>query len=250
MTAHAAIIVGGGPAGLAAAHELRNNGISDVLVLEREGDAGGIPRHCGHTGFGLSEFAWPMSGPAYARRIAGLVEPAIHLRSTVTAIEPGGILQVSHPERGVTTLTARCLLLATGVRETPRGARLVSGTRPFGVMTTGALQQFVYLTRQRPCRRMVVIGTELVSFSVLVTARHAGIEIAAMIEQGDRITARNPGHWIAQHLFGVPVRTRTTLTAIHGGAHVESVEIESNGRRELIPCDGVVFTGQFQPENA
>jgi hypothetical protein len=117
-------------------------------------------------------------------------------------------------------------------------------------VTTGALQQFVYLKHARPFTRAVIVGTELVSFSALLTARHGGIAIAAMLEEDERITARRPGDWIARRLFGVPVLTRTKLVAIRGVDKVEAVEIERNGKRETIACDGVIFTGRFQPETA
>jgi NADPH-dependent 2,4-dienoyl-CoA reductase/sulfur reductase-like enzyme len=174
----------------------------------------------------------------------------IHTRTTVTAIEPGGRVHTVHSDDGARVLEGRYVLLATGVRETPRSARLVTGARPLGVTTTGALQQMVYLTHRKPFSRAVVIGSELVSFSVLMTARHGGIHIAAMIEEGERIAARRPGDWIARYLFGVPVMTRTKLIAIHGIDKVERVEIERDGRREFIACDGVIFTGHFQPETA
>ena len=251
MTKHDVVIVGGGPAGLSAARRLTVSGIRDVVVLERETEAGGIPRHCGHIGFGLGQFlALPMSGPDYARRCVAAAGVPIRTRATVTALEPGGNVHVTDPENGGAVITGRCVLLATGIREMPRSARLVSGTRPWGVMTTGALQQFVYLKHAKPFSRAVVVGTELVSFSALLTARHAGIEIAAMLEEGERITARRPGDWIAGHILGVPVLTRTKLLAILGIDKVEAVEIERQGRRETIACDGVVFTGRFQPETA
>src|SRR5262249_43546978 len=174
----------------------------------------------------------------------------IRTRTTVTAIEPDGRVQITHPESGPAVVSGRCVLLATGVRETPRSARLVSGPRPWGVTTTGALQQFVYLKHAKPFSRIVVVGTELVSFSALLTARHAGIAVAAMLEEGERITARRPGDWIARRVLGVPVLTRTKLVAIRGLDKVEGVEIERDGRREIVACDGVVFTGRFQPETA
>jgi thioredoxin reductase len=247
-----AVIVGGGPAGLSAARRLAVSGVRNVVVLERESEAGGIPRHCGHTGFGIGQFlALPMSGPAYARRLVDATHGIeIRTRATVTAIEPGGRVHVTHPETGPAVVTGRCVLLATGIRETPRSARLVSGPRPWGVTTTGALQQFVYLKHAQPFSRIVVVGTELVSFSALLTARHAGIAVAAMLEEGERITARRPGDWIARRVFGVPVLTRTRLVAIRGLDRVEGAEIERDGRRETIACDGVVFSGRFQPETA
>ncbi len=113
------------------------------------------------------------------------------------------------------TLSARAVLLATGVRETSRAARLIGGEKPGGVMSTAALQGIVYLNHQRPFLRPVIVGTELVAFSALLTCRHAGIKPVAMIEAGDRITARSPMIWLAR-LMGVPVYLRSQVTAILG----------------------------------
>jgi NADPH-dependent 2,4-dienoyl-CoA reductase/sulfur reductase-like enzyme len=251
MRTHNVVILGGGPAGLAAAQRLRELGVRDVVLLEREAVAGGIPRHCGHTGFGLREFGWPFTGPAYARRLVATAKDLdIRTYTTVTGIEPGGRVHLVHPENGASVIAGRRVLLAFGVRETPRSTRLVSGTRPWGVTTTGALQQFVYLTGAKPFERAVIVGTELVSFSALLTLRHGGMQALAMIEEGSRIIARRPADWIARHLLGVPVLTGTRLVAIHGRARVEAVEIEREGKRETIVCDGVVFTGGFRPETA
>jgi NADPH-dependent 2,4-dienoyl-CoA reductase/sulfur reductase-like enzyme len=218
MTMHDVIIIGGGPAGLSAARRLLALGVRDIVVLDRESEAGGIPRHCGHVGFGIGQYlGLPMSGPAYARRLVeSAAGAAIRTQTAVTSIRPGGRVDVVHADTGAQALQGRFILLATGIRETPRSARLVTGGRPAGITTTGALQQMIYLKHLRPFARAVVIGSELVSFSALLTARHGGIKIAAMIEEGDRIVARKPGDWIANHLFGVPVLTRTKLTAIRG----------------------------------
>jgi NADPH-dependent 2,4-dienoyl-CoA reductase/sulfur reductase-like enzyme len=243
------IVVGGGPAGLAAACALRDGGAA-VTLLEREDALGGVPRHCGHTGFGLRELGRPMSGPAYARALAARAA-GIDLRTgvTVSALLPGGVVETAGRD-GLQRLTAERVVLALGVRERPASARLIGGDRPWGVTTTGALQQLVYLERRRPFRRAVIVGTELVSFSLLLTLRHAGIRPVAMLEEGERIVARRPGDLIARHLFGVPVLTGTRLVAVHGRTRVEAVEIERAGRRERLDCDGVVFSGRFVPEAA
>ena len=251
MTRHDVLILGGGPAGLSAAKRLGELGIRDVVVIEREAEAGGVPRHCGHLAFGLREFRRLLSGPAYARRLANTVAGLdIRTRTTVTAISPGGEVDVIHPDRGPGRIAGRAVLLAFGARETPRSARLVGGDRPWGVITTGALQQFVYLAGIQPFHRAVIVGSELVAFSALLTLRHGGIAAAAMIESGSRITARRPGDWVARWMLGVPVLTETDLISIHGSAKVEAVEIERGGKRQTIACDGVVFTGQFRPEAA
>jgi NADPH-dependent 2,4-dienoyl-CoA reductase/sulfur reductase-like enzyme len=251
MKQHDVIVIGGGPAGLSAARRLGELGIRDVVLLEREDEPGGVPRHCGHLAFGIREFHRLLSGPTYARRLAATVRGLdVRTRTTVTAIAPGGQVEISHPDSGPSTLSGRRVLLALGLREMPRSARLVGGDRPWGVTTTGALQQFVYIAGIRPFQRAVVVGSELVAFSALLTLRHGGMSAAAMIEAGPRITARRPGDWIARLLLGVPVLTETRLVAIHGLNGIESVEVERAGQRQLIACDGVVFTGGFRPETA
>src|SRR6185369_11706336 len=161
------IILGAGPAGLAAAAELKRLGLRDIAIIDREAEAGGIPRHCGHLGFGLREFRRVLTGPQYARAIAEAAG-TVSLGVTALRLEQGGLIHATGPHGGE-VYRGKAVLLAMGARETPRSARLVSGTRPWGVMTAGALQQFVYLHRQQPFRRPVVIGTELVSFSTLLT---------------------------------------------------------------------------------
>jgi thioredoxin reductase len=244
------IILGAGPAGVAAAAELKRLGLRDIVIIDREAEPGGIPRHCGHLGFGLREFLHLMTGPEYARAIAAAAgATSISLGVTALRLEPGGIVQATGPH-GAETYRGKAVLLAMGARETPRSARLVSGTRPWGVMNTGALQQFVYLHRKRPFQRPVIIGTELVSFSTLVTMRHLGIKPIALIEANSRITARHPGDLLARLFFGVPVLLNTKLIRILGSDRVEGVEIDLGNGPDRIDCDGVVFTGQFHPESA
>ena len=251
MSEHAVLILGAGPSGLGAARRLAELGIRDVVILDREGEAGGVPRHCGHPAFGMREFRRLLSGPVYARRLAASVAGLdLRLRTTVTALEPGGCVLTVHPDRGPERLTARAVLIAFGVRETPRSARLIGGDRPAGVTTTGALQQFVYLSKLQPFRRAVVVGSELVAFSALLTLRHAGIKAVAMIEDAGRITARRPADLFARAIFGVPVLIGTRLVAIHGLDKVETIEVERDGSISRIACDGVVFTGRFRPETA
>ena len=247
---HDAIIIGGGPAGLAAAAELVHLGIDDVVVIEREQRAGGVPRHCGHYGFGWREFRRVLAGPAYAR---GLIAAArgIDLRTGTTALglEANGRIRMLTPE-GIRTLEGRRVLLALGTRETPRASRLVSGTRPWGVFTTGALQQLVYLAGLKPCTRAVIVGSELVSFSSLLTLRHAGIKPLALLEESGRVVAPRPAAWIARAAFGTRILTRTRVISVCGDTRVGGIEIERDGMRERIDCDGVIFSGRFVPEAA
>ena len=242
-------IVGGGPAGLGAALELSKLGLRRVVVLERFGEAGGIPRHCGHPPFGMREFKRVLSGPAYARRLVQAAEDAgveIRTDTTVTAIRPGGVLELA-TTAGAQTLTARRVLIATGNRERTRAQLLAPGVRPVGVMNTGALQSMVYLEGKRPFSRPVIVGTEIVALSALLTCRRHGIKPVAMIETRDRPQTRRIDMMLAR-LMGVPVLAGVEILAIEGRPRVEALRLRHKGEERRLDCDGIVFSGRFTPE--
>lgn len=242
------VIIGAGPTGIAAAHTLRRRGIHNIAILEREAHAGGVPRHCQHPTFGLLAFKRPMKGNQFAEKmLKSLGDTQIFTRSSVINVQPNGVLLVSMPE-GVVEMTAKRVLIATGVRETPRHPRLVSGLRPQGVLTAGALQQFIYLNGKKPCRNPVIVGSELVSFSALWTLKNAGVKAQAMIESGERILAFKPATLFAKAM-GTPVYLNSKITEIGGLERVEYVVIETAGKSHKIVCDSVIFTGGFVGEN-
>lgn len=251
MSSPDVIVIGAGPAGLGAAVALRRRGIERVVVLDRETDAGGVPRHCGHPPFGMREFGRVLNGPSYARRIAEQARSAgvdIRLRHHVTALLPDGEVEYVAGDTA-RRLQAGRVVVALGVREAPRSARLVSGTTAGGVMTTGALQSAVYLGHMTLCRRPVIVGTELVSFSALLTARKAGAKPAAMLEHNHRVTAWRPAALLAR-VLGVPIHFDVEDLRIDGSPRVEAVGFRDAGGYRRVSCDGVVFTGAFLPESA
>ena len=243
-------IVGGGPAGLAVAWVLKQRGIAHVVVIERESEAGGTPRHCHHSPFGVREFGRVLSGPRYARRLVRAANDAgvdLRTRTNVVRIERDGSCVVASPE-GVYRLSARRVLLATGAREATRASRLVSGERLMGVCNTGTLQTMVFLKGLRPFRRPLIVGTELVSFSAVLTCLGARITPVALIDENARVTARWPSVLLPK-IAGIPIRLNTRLHRIEGKQRVSAVTVEDqNGRAETIDCDGVLFTGRFIPE--
>jgi thioredoxin reductase len=247
------LVVGGGPAGLAAAIELRRRGVARVRVVERERELGGVPRHADHTGFGLRDLHRLLTGPAYARRYAELAHAAgVELRTetTVTRWLDERAVQLSGPH-GPQDVEARALVLATGCRERPRSARLVPGDRPAGVFTTGSLQQLVHLHGRSVGRRAVVVGAEHVSFSALLTLAHAGARTVAMVTEQARHQTYLPYKWLSATRLRVPVLTSQRLARIEGRGRVEAVELVDvhSGATRRVECDTVVFSGDWIPDH-
>ncbi|SDE72062.1 Thioredoxin reductase [Paracoccus isoporae] len=242
-------IIGAGPAGLAAAAELARRGAGRIVVLEREAEPGGIPRHCGHSPYGMREFRRIMGGAAYAARLAAAANRAgaeIRCRTTVTAIRPGPELELSSPD-GIARLSAGAVLLATGTRESSRVQRMIGGQKPGGILTTGALQGLVHLNHQIPFRRPVILGSELVSFSALLTCRTGGIRPVMMVEPGPHLRSRRLAA-LLPGLLGVKLRLNTGIAAIHGDGQVTGVTLERDGRGWHLDADGVLLTGEFRSE--
>ena len=227
------VIIGGGPSGLSAASELRRLGVRHVTLYEREQQAGGIPRHTAHLGFGMRDLHRMMSGPRYART---LVEQATRI---------GVEMRLGTPVFSLDDIDADAVVLATGVRERPRSARLVPGDRPAGILTTGSLQQLAMAGR-RVGTRAVIVGAEHVSFSAILTLAHVDCRTVAMVTPLSRHQSYGVLKLAAATVRRVPVLTDAGVAEIIGRRRVERVVL-TNGRR--IECDTVVFTGDWIPDN-
>jgi thioredoxin reductase len=255
------LVVGAGPAGLTAAAELRRAGVERVLVADREAEAGGVPRHCMHTGYGVGELHRMLTGPVYARALADaavLAGAQVRTRCTVTELSrpaAGGTGAVATltSAAGIDSVSAAAVLLATGCRERPRAARLVPGDRPGapGVLTTGELQQRVYLAGERLSGRALVVGAEHVSFSAMLTLEHAGAHVVALVTEHERHQTYGAFRLAAALRWRTPVWTLSKVSRIAGRTgRVNGVELADvrSGARRFVPCELVVFTADWIPD--
>ena len=247
------LIIGGGPSGLRAAAELAPQVDGQVLVLERESSAGGIPRHSDHPGYGIRDLHRFISGPKYATMLrdrALRAGASVMENATVTGWSGDLSLQVTTPG-GRITVTAEAVVLATGARERPRAARLIPGDRSRGVYTTGHLQNLVHRGQEKVGRRAVIVGSELVSFSAAMTLRHVGCRTVLMTSEHHKPEA----YWLFARVglpwFRTEVATRTRVRNIIGRPEVSGVEIEDidTGERRIIDCDTVILTGDWIGDN-
>lgn len=251
---HVAVaIVGGGPSGLTAAAALAGKVDGEVVVIEREAETGGIPRHSDHPGYGMRDLKRFISGPAYARRLTAMAKDAgaaLETEAMVTGWAGERALRITSP-RGLRTVTADAVVLATGARERPRPARLIPGDRPDGVFTTGQLQNLVHLHHAKVGSRALVVGAELVSWSAVLTLRESGCATVGMVSGYPRSEAYAAFQVPGRFLMDGPVFTRSRVVGIEGKDRVRRAIVENieTGKRTTVECDTVVFTGDWIPDH-
>lgn len=255
MTIPDVAIVGAGPAGLTLAATLAARGVQ-VLVLDRDTEPGGVPRHSDHPGYGIRDLHRFLRGPAYASALTARARGAgavIQTEATVTGVldtgPAGSTLQVTSPQ-GRQAITAHTVVLATGCREAPRSARLIPGGRPAGIFTTGWLQRAVHLEHQAIGTRAVIIGAEHVSYSAAVTLAEVGCRTAAMVTARERVDTYRAFQIAAAMRYRFPVLTGSQLVDVIGRTSLEAVQVRrANGDLQTIPCDTLICTGDWRAEN-
>jgi NADPH-dependent 2,4-dienoyl-CoA reductase/sulfur reductase-like enzyme len=254
------VVVGGGPAGMAAALGAKAAGAQRVLIVDREKEAGGILWQCIHSGFGLHYFKEELTGPEYAQRfLAQVLEHDIDVMSDTCVLDIGRDQQVKlmSGRTGVTILSSAATVLAMGARERTRGAIRLAGTRPAGVMTAGLAQKFVNLLGYLPGRRVVILGSGDIG---LIMARRLTLEGAHVLGVFEIMPHANGlGRNIVQclHDFDIPLHLSTTVVSVHGRERVDKVTVAPVDsqlrpvmeRRWEVPCDTLLLSIGLIPEN-
>ena len=254
------IIIGGGPAGLAAAVAAYDEGERDILILEREQKTGGILNQCIHNGFGLTRFKESLSGPEYAARdIDEVAKRGIEVwtETTVLSLTRDKKVTAISAQRGIVTLEAKAVVLAMGCRERSRGALNIAGTRPAGIYSAGTAQKYVNIKGYLPGKNIVILGSGDIG---LIMARRMTLE-GAKVHAVCEIMPYSSGlkRNIAQCLddFGIPLLLNHTITKIEGKDRVTGVvvsQVDANkqpiaGTEKHFDCDTVLFSVGLIPEN-
>ena len=254
------VIVGGGPAGMAAALAAYDEGIRDILILERDDALGGILRQCIHNGFGLHSFGEELTGPEYAFRYEEKVkerEIPFMLNTMVMDITPDKQVVAQNSEYGIFTIQADAVILAMGCRERARGALNIAGTRPAGIYTAGTAQKYVNMKGYLPGKEVIILGSGDIG---LIMARRMTLE-GSLVKAVCELMPYSSG--LARNIeqclndFDIPLFLSHTVTEIHGKERLTGVTIArvDEQRRPIpdtarvVPCDTLLLSCGLIPEN-
>jgi sarcosine oxidase subunit alpha len=253
------VIVGGGPAGMAAAIALKKRGIESVLLLDRNPRLGGILNQCIHPGFGLLRYKQDMTGPEYARALEAefaAVGAESALGAMVLGISRGRLLRVISPDSGYTEISAESIIVATGCRERTRENLEIAGTRPAGVFTAGQAQNLINLRGFRLGERVVIQGSGDIGLIMARRLTIEGCKVEAVLERLPYLSGLVRNKVQCLDHFGIPLRFKTQISRIDGARRVEGVAVQAlddslrpiAGAEEYIPCDTVLFSVGLIPE--
>ena len=254
------VIIGGGPAGMAAAVSAYEAGVRDILILERDSALGGILRQCIHNGFGLHRFGEELTGPEYAAKYEKMVDELqipYMLDTMVIEVSADKTVTAMNREMGIFTVEAGAIILAMGCRERPKGALNIAGTRPAGIFTAGTAQKFVNMKGYMPGHEVVILGSGDIGLIMArrMTLEGAEVKVVCELMPYSGGLTRN----IVQCLddFGIPLRLSCTVVKTHGKERLEGVTIAKvderlqpiPGTEEYIECDTLLLSVGLIPEN-
>ena len=254
------LVIGAGPAGLAAAIAAREDGVDSLLVLEREAQPGGILRQCIHNGFGLHRFKEELTGPEYAQRDidrARELNIPIECGVTVLSVSPDRVVTCVSPTYGLRRIQAGAIILAMGCRERPRGALCTPGTRCAGIYSAGTAQRFVNLEGFMPGKRVVILGSGDIGLIMARRMTLQGAKVLACVEIMPFSSGLNRNIVQCLQDYDIPLFLSHTVTDIRGRERLESVTVSQvDERRRPIPgteqvfdCDTLLLSVGLIPEN-
>lgn len=260
MRKYQAVIIGGGSAGLSAAVTLKENGIEDIVVIEKDSEPGGILEQCIHNGFGLQTFHEQLSGPAYAERYVNMAKKLnvpFKLNTMVTALHPDRTIEYVNAEEGYVTVQADAIILAVGCYERPRGGVNIMGTRPAGIYTAGQAQRYLNIDGYLVGKKVFILGSGDIG---LIMARRMTLEGAkvygvAEIMPYSNGLPRNMKQCLED--FNIPLYLSHTVTRVYGRDRLEKIELSQvDDHRQPIPgtqqyfdVDTLLLSVGLIPEN-
>lgn len=254
------VVIGGGPAGMAAAVKARELGIRDIILLERDSHLGGILQQCIHDGFGLHRFGKQLSGCSYAQIFIDEVRKGgiqVECNTMVLDITEEKVIRAANDEKGLMEIQAEVVILAMGCRERTRPQVRILGTRPAGVLTAGAVQRYINMEGWKPGTRAVILGSGDIGLIMARRMTLEGISVEGVYEVMENLGGlrRNKAQCLDD--YQIPLHLSTTVVRVHGKRRLEGVTVAQvgaerkpiSGTERYIPCDLLVLSVGLIPEN-
>lgn len=254
------IVIGGGPAGLAAAFEAYSNGIENILIIERDRELGGILNQCIHNGFGLHTFKEELTGPEYAQRYIDMINDTrveVKLDTMVLEVKLNKEVHVINEKEGYFILKAKAVILAMGCRERTRGAINMPGDRPSGIFTAGAAQRYINMEGYMPGREVVILGSGDIGLIMARRMSLEGAKVKAVVELMPYSNGLNRNIVQCLNDYDIPLYLSHTVTKVIGKSRLEKVIISKvdENRRPIkgteieFDCDTLLLSVGLIPEN-